>query len=1238
MGKIVFLTNIERQCHMLEQAHADLARQGCLQSEIEIFRFNEATPWGTEWPKTLSASDLVIITRMGGGPDTKFLQKIIIFLNNQQIPNVMLLSDSNSADIRQGVSDSDRETIQKYLQYAGPDNYCQFWLWLSHRYCREATDYLPPQPLLWQGIYHPGFGSPCTDSVEYRRHYCQAGRPTVGVLFYRDEWVWGDLAYQNVLIMELEAQNLNVLAVFSPGRADLQSAMPGLTEAILNFFCEDRQPTIDVLINTMKFSLTATRGTDLQTLQRLNVPVLQAYTLRSSREEWRNSSEGISATEVAFSVTLPEFDGVVHSVPVAGKEDGGEGQSCYIPIRERIKLLARKAGKWAALRFKANAAKKVAVILHNYPPANSNLGSAAGLDSPESVRRILAALQEQGYRVDHIPADSRSLMAELGQRATNDRRFLTDIRIRQAAGKLTCDQYQRFFAVLPAPTRTRIIHDWGEPPGKFFYYDEGFLIPGVLNGNILITVQPPRGFGANPGQILHAPDCAPPHYYLAYYHWLSDIWQADAVIHVGTHGSLEWLPGKRAALSDQCYPDLALGNLPNIYPYWVTIVGEGLQAKRRSAACLIGYQTPPLSNAGTYAELAELEQLVEEYCHFQQNQPSNVAAVRDLIRQKAADAHFQDDLPEQPGEAFDAYVQRLHVYLTDLKTMQIRVGLHVLGNPPRDETLVEYLLALTQTEADDHASLNRTLAAGYGLNYDELMTQCGRLLPDGSKTYGAVLTEIREHSRELIRSLAQRDFAEAEADTVLKFDWSAALDQNLRRQLVEISRYICRTLAPRLAETGQEMTNLLAALDGRYIEPGPGGAPTSGMTDVLPTGRNFYGADPRALPTPAAWEIGRKMGDDVIQRYINEEGRYPESVGIVIWATSNLRSHGQCLAEFLYLIGVRPVWQRGGRRVIDLEMIPLAELKRPRIDVTGRISGLFRDSMPMAVDWLDQAVKLAVEADESPDQNYLRKHALQEAKLLEENGVAAVEAWEQACYRLFGDPPGAYGAGIGAALEAQNWTTVADLAAVYLRWGGHAYGVNAQGVFQPELFRRRLSGLDVTIQNRDNREVSIMNSDDYNAYHGGMIAAVRSLKGAAPRSYCGDSSDRNNVALRSLGEEITRWVRGEAVNPKFIAGMKKHGYKGAADLADYVAHSFQWDATSAVMADWMYQEFAAKYALDTTVREWMKEVNPWALQRIAATLLEAEQRGLWQADPQIKAELQQIYLAIDGELETAGDE
>lgn len=1236
MGKFIFLTNIDRQLYLWKQA-SEMTKTQNLNILCTSAMIQESTPWGAEWQDKLSSAQLVIFRWMGSGLDCRFLKAASAFMQQQQIRHLFLVEDAGDDVLQYDVQPEQEQIIRQYFTYGGIDNFYNCMLWMNCEFCGENHAFNAPHLLPWNGIYHPDAETIYQDLEDYQRDFCQVGRPTIGMIFYRDEWILGDLAYQRAVIREIEGKNMNAIIVFTNGQPNPAVNAPGVQGALEKYFYYDGQVVIDVLINCIKFSLTTTKSLELTALQTLNVPLLQAYTLMSSYQDWEKSTEGMTPMEISVSISLPEFDGIIHSIPIATKEQNQRGLASYVPIPERISLLVRKAEKWARLRYKPNAQKKVGIVFHNYPPLNSNIGSAAGLDSPESVRLLLAEMARQGYVIDHIPEDSKSFMEELISNATNDRRFITDKQIREAPGKLTTEEYLNFFKPLAEETKNQLELDWGTAPGEVFNYDEKLLIPGTLNGNVFITVQPPRGFGEDSAKLLHSPDCAPTHHYIGFYHWLRNIWQADVLIHVGTHGSLEWLPGKGAGMSRKCYPDISIDDMPNIYPYWITIVGEGVQAKRRSAACLISYLTPPMSQSGTYDELEELEKIVDEYCHFKTTQPDNIEVMKDLIREKVVAANLAEDIAEEEG-SFDDYVGKVHAYVTDIKNMQIRTGLHILGRPPQDEDLIEYLLALTRLENGEIPSLRQTLAGIYGFDYYELLENSSTMLPDGTKTYGAFIDELQDKSKELILLLAAENFAATSVDKLTELSWVQNFSGAHMKQLHLVAEYICKTIVPNLLKTTQEITNLMAALQGEYIEPSPAGAPTSGGADLLPTGRNFYGIDPRVLPTPAAWQIGMKMADEVISRYIAEEGHYPECVGIVLWAGANMRSHGQCIAEFLYLMGLRPVWQRGSMRVIDMEVIPLEELQRPRIDVTGRISGMFRDSLPGAITWLDKAVNMVASLEESLDLNYIRKHILADVGELEAEGVDKETAWEQASYRIFGDPPGAYGAGVGELLESKNWETIDDLANVYVRFSGHAYGGKSKGTYQPALFKKRMAALEVTIKNEDNRECHMLSSDDFNAYHGGMIATVRSLRGKAPRSYCGDSTDKQKVEMRSLQEEVKRLFRGEAINPKFIQGMKKHGYKGAQDLANYVAHSYQWDATSGVLEDWMYEKYAEKYAFDPEIQEWMKDVNPWALQRLTGVLLEAEQRGLWNASPGTKQELQKLYLSLEGELEERSDE
>lgn len=1229
--KIALFTNISRS-YCLHRQNMERLMQEAPRIEGRGWLFESGTEWSAEWAARFDEADVILILWMGTGLDTPFLWQAVRRMERRGSRYLILVENPGTDKVSAGFSPEQIRRTWQYFRYDGADNLYNCVLWLGKEF--GGTPYVPEEPKLlpWHGIWHPEWTEMerCQDAEGYLAAHYLPGRPTVGVMFYRTEWLMGDFSYQTALIRALEAQGLNAIAIFTNTFRSEDLDSPTLMDAVNRYFFRGKTRLVDVIINTMKFSLKAA-GTSIEEWMRLDVPLLEAYTVLGERAEWEASPAGLNPMEVSIAVSLPEFDGVIHSVPIAARVKDDVGDVTWQIMKERMVRLAAKAKKWALLGKKPNQEKKIAIVFHNYPPTNSNIGSAAGLDSPESVRRLLEKMRDVGYTVETIPEDSKAFMKLLTDNATNDRRFISAAQIKDAYGHLTAEQYARFFTKLPEKVRTQLTADWGDAPGDVFNYEGELLIPGTLNGNVFITVQPPRGFGEDPGKILHDPAAAPTHHYIGFYHWLRDIWQADAVVHIGTHGSLEWLPGKGTALSASCYPDISLGDLPDVYPYWMTIVGEGIQAKRRGAACLISHLSPPMQLSGSYEELQELEQALDEYVHFRQTQPENLDTVKEIVREKAAACNFGDDIAE--GDDFDDYVGRLHNYVTDIKNMQIRTGLHIMGQPPEGDGLSEYVEALVRLDNGDVPSLVQLLATEAGYSYDELLADSSRLTPEGL-TYGMKLDALGEEGHRLITFLAARDYDPAAVREALAQPEAAFLSETGRQRLGEVLAYICETIVPNLRRTTEELANTLRALAGGYIEPSPAGAPSSGGADLLPTGRNFYGVDPRLLPTPAAWELGKRLGDEVVSQYIADEGRYPEACGIVLWAGANMRSHGQCVAEFLYLMGVRPVWQRPSQRVVGLEVIPLEELKRPRIDVTGRISGLFRDSMPNAIHWLDEAVKIVSALEEADEDNYVRKHVKVDAAWLEGEGQTAETAWQKASYRIFGDPPGAYGAGVGALLESKAWETIDDIAAVYTRWSGTAYGGDAlPGDYEPEIFRRRMGALDVTIKNEDNRETNMFSSDDYNAYHGGMIATVRAISGKAPHSYSGDSTDRKRVKVRTVQEEAKRVFRGECMNPKFIEGMKKHGYKGALDLANTLAHSYQWDATSKVMEDWMYEKYAEKYALDPAMQEWMKDVNPWALQRMAAILLEAEKRELWQAQPETKEALTRLYMEMEGDLE-----
>lgn len=1233
--KILYITNVDRRYAMMGAACRGLKADGRLMPGCDVLKVSSDTLWSGEWREVLSSASLVLIRWMGNTIRTGFWDKCRFFMERENIPYFMDAAGSAEGEAGRGLEHPVIQVLQQYAQYGGMENYRNFWLYAQSVMTGSGEKVKAPEKLCWAGIYHPDMDGKCmTDGKSYREKFFKPGRPALGMLFYRDEWIWDDLYYQSAFVREAEQQGYNVVPVFTNGIPDPSLGAPSISEIFHSYFMDGNQPVVGAIVNVMKFSFTASGSISTEEMERIGIPVLEAYSLIMPKEEWQASSQGLTPAELSFSIAMPEVDGVLHTVPLASKTVDEDGLVRYLPMEERMKLVVSKAGKWAKLSLKDNKDKKVAIIFHNYPPKNSNIGSAVGLDTMASIQKFLVRMKNDGYDIPWIPESGAELIQKMTAHATNDMDMLTDRQVEECE-KLPVSSYLKRYHHLTDKVKAQMEKDWKKAPGSVMVEEDTILVPGTMDGHVFLTVQPARGYGLDPGKIYHDPYVAPTHQYLAFYQWIRDDWKADVVIHVGTHGSLEWLPGKGTGLDRESYPELALGNLPNLYFYHMTIVGEGIQAKRRGSACLVSHLPAPMAEAGTYEEMADLERLLDEYAHFRKAGEGQEKSVEKDIRKIAVKLDFDADVPL--SDDFNEYVSRLHEYIEEIRDSETHVGLHVLGELPGGETLADTLGRLLRFPQGDIPSLPDLWAELYGTSPEDLKKNAGTILPCGL-TGGELLARCQKEEKEMLLTLVEKDFSEAAISAILSHEPVLSAPEEWQEKLKNLLSYVCGELKEKLSRTEEEMSHAEAGLGGRYIRPGATGSPAVAGPSILPPAVNFYGLDPRLLPTKAAWKLGQELADQVISQFIADEGRYPENIGIVLWSGSNMRSHGQCVAEFLYFMGIRPVWQKGSGYVKELEVIPLSELKRPRIDVTGRISGLFRDTMPQAADLLDRAVLLAAGLDESDEDNFVKHHVTEESKtLLEQEGITKEEAWRQAAYRIFGDAPGTYGAGIGALLESKNWQTLDDLSNVYIRWGGHAYGGKSHGEFKPDLFRRRLSHMDVTIKNEDNHDTNMLSSDDYNAYHGGMIAAVRATSGKAPHSYAGDTTDRSEPRVLTVQETARRTFRAEAINPKYIKGMMKHGYKGAADLSNMVSISYQWDATTKIMDDWMYEQYAEKYVLNEEMADWMNDVNPWARKRIIETLLEANKRGLWNADEEMKNKLENLYLDVEGEMEEAGE-
>ena len=982
---------------------------------------------------------------------------------------------------------------------------------------------------------------------------------------------------------------------------------------------------------------------DAGLLARLDVPVLQGLCLTSSREQWARPNAALAPIDAAMQVAIPEFDGRLITVPFSFKEEGPDGIPRYAADPERAARLAGIAVRHARLAAVPNAAKRVAIMLSCYPTKHARVGNAVGLDTPASAVALLRAMRDAGYDLgDGFPEDGDTLIHTLIAAGGHDTEWLTEDQLRAAPARVPLAAYLRFLDNVPNELGSRIREHWGAPPGELYTDEEsGDIVLACLRfGHVVLMIQPPRGFGENPVAIYHDPDLPPSHHYLAAYRWLANDFGADAIVHLGKHGTLEWLPGKGLGLSAGCAPDAVLGDLPVVYPFIVNDPGEGTQAKRRAHAVIIDHLVPPMARADTYGEMAKLEQLLDEYATVAALDPDKLPALRAQIWSLIETAHLHHDLgvDAQPGSAeFDEFVLHIDGYLCEVKDAAIRDGLHILGAAPVGEALVNLVLVILRAP--------QLWSARWGA-LPGLRAALG--LPEGENAPRAQADHYERIARELIEAIAATNWDATHAPEVafhILSNTSAAANLDLSavsgviapetadkspspiQQVTRVLEFACTELVPRLNATTGEIDAVLHALDGGYVPAGPSGSPTRGLVNVLPTGRNFYSVDPKAIPSRTSFQTGLALADSLLARHLADEGEYPRCVGLTVWGTSAMRTQGDDIAEVLALIGCRPRWDEASRRVTGFEIVPLAELGRPRIDVTLRISGFFRDAFPHVIALLDDAIGAVAALGEPSESNYLRAHALADQ--------ARHGDWRRATTRIFGSKPGAYGAGLLPLIDARNWRDDGDLAEVYAVWGGYAYGRGLDGVnARPDMegaFRR----IAVAAKNIDTREHDIADSDDYFQYHGGMVAMVRSLTGRNPAAYIGDSAVPDAPKTRTLAEETRRVFRSRVVNPRWIAAMRRHGYKGAFELAATVDYLFGYDATAGVVPDWMYEQLAASYVFDEETRSFMQRSNPWALRGITERLLEAASRGLWESpDAKTLDHLRQVYLDMEGDLES----
>lgn len=1188
------LLDAERELVLIEQTPSEVVFLSAADTDLACV----ASTWRNVFGKRLriahaaplrqpvSADDYVdrviknaklVIIRLLGGPSyfPHFFQALSDLRDDNSRPRILMIpaTDVYESEL-EAWSDFPSEVCRSFFQYfkeGGRVNYENAGRSVQMLLEGHANS-LP------EAVPTPDFGSYYTSSRQTNR--------TVWICFYKAWQQTGDLDVVDALIELLEKSCFSVKAFYAYSLRKTDAQMELLKEA------ENCCP--DTILWLQSFSILSQHREEISVFEKLGCPVLQLSVSSFSRESWLKNPGGMSPTEVAMNVALPEIDGRVFGTVLGFKENEQTSTELEFTTKRlkadpnQIRFVVQLVETWIRLRSLKNSEKKIAIVLSNYPNKDGRIGNGVGLDTPASTIKFLHALRKAGYLIDRMPEDAEQLMAWLQSGVTNDPE--------QSYGKsspltISHERFETYLSNLPEKNQKAIGEQWTQSQ------QYQINIPGIQLGNVFIGIQPPRGFSLQTQAIYHSPDLVPPPEYLAFYLWIRESFQANAIVHFGKHGNLEWLPGRSVGLGCDDYPQICLGPLPHFYPFIVNNPGEGSQAKRRTSAVIIDHLTPPLTRAGLYDDLEKIERLLEERSHFLDLYPQRAEELEKEIQEVISGTSWARDLPENQNS-----IEAVSNFLCEIKESQIRSALHILGETPSGEKKIDFLLSVLRMPAANRPGLLEALD------------------PDAKD-----LEKLSASRRDKLDLVARQWIADAMVHRQ-RGDESESL--TMLRELLHVQ------LLPRLHGCSQEIENLLRGLDGKYIPSGAAGSPTRGRLDVLPTGRNFFSIDPRVIPTPTAWKCGQTMANLLLERHYQEKGRYPKTIALVVWGTSNMRTGGDDIAQALWLWGCEPVWEPESGRVLDFRIIPANILGRPRVDVVLRVSGLFRDAFGDTMRLLATVPKRLAELDEPVEINPIREAWLRDRDALVAKGMDQSHASRMAQLRVFSSGPGCYGTGLLPLIDAGNWDSAEDIMNVFCKWGGFAYDSEGKGSEQIQLLKDRLKEVEVVHQNQDNREHDILDSDDYFQFQGGLHATIEQLRGEAPATYHGDSSRPEQPKVRALSEELIRVIRSRVLNPRWIASMREHGYKGAFEMSATVDYLFGYDATCGVVGDHHYDEVAQKLLLDPIQKEFFKRHNPVALQESVRRLLEARERNLWKnPNHQTIDALEELLIDIQGQLE-----
>ncbi|WP_375605212.1 cobaltochelatase subunit CobN [Flavobacterium davisii] len=1219
-GDIVFLSAADTEINSLNNAYKELIKS-LNKTKTPTLRMSNLTYLKQELTidkyveEVIGQSKLVICRLLGGISYYPYLVESIqteckkknipvLFLSGYDTPDLELINLSN---VNLSISD----LVWKYFCAGGKDNLIELLRFLLHHFFQgKELTYKSPQRTPDLFLYNLETG------ILTKEQAFSTAFNTI-ILVYKSHYLSDNLEPVQAIYKELKKKNLFPIIAFINNLRDKNTC-----DELYELLTQAQNHPLSSIINTTSFSIKALTENDHDFIfQKLNIPVIQAIFASCTKTIWEDNLFGLTPTDVAINVALPELDGRIITTAVSFKVALGKDATTdsdilkYETHSEGVDFVVDFAIRWHELQSKINSEKRIALIMPNYPNKDSRLANGVGLDTPESIISIIRALKENGYDLGNfIPNSSAELIQLITHYITND---IDTTQIRPFQVSLSIKDFYTHYNVLSPKLKVQLEKQWGKPENSPFCKDEKFVIAGFLLGNIFISIQPARGYNQDEKAIYHSPDLPPSYHYLAYYFWVNHIFKANAIIHVGKHGNLEWLPGKSVALSkESCYPRLLLEAIPHFYPFIVNDPGEGTQAKRRNQAIILDHLIPPMTRAENYGVLTKLEHLIDEYYEAFTLDNKRATSLKKQIKTLVQETHLDTDLKTSVND-IDVLLVKLDSYLCDLKEAQIRDGLHIFGKVPENNQLLDLLIALHRLPSGKTKGITQALAIDLKLDFDPL--QCNYADPfqkEIQQVYCRTIGDVVEQLEYISRTCLSSFLLNKNKTGYFYFD--------------EVLQFIMDTTYPKIQQTTNEITNLINGLNGKYIPSGSSGAPTRGRLDVLPTGRNFYSVDVRTIPSPTAYTLGIKSANLIIERYLQENGEYPETIGLSVWGTSTMRTGGDDIAQAFSLMGVKPIWEGANRRVIDFEIISPLNLKRPRIDVMLRISGFFRDAFPDVISLFNRIVERLAELDEDPEINPIRKRFLKEKSEWINKGITDEKAHKRALFRVFGSKPGAYGAGLQAVIDEKNWQTKEDLAKVYMQWSGYAYGSNRIGESAHEVFEQRLSDLQIVMHNQDNREHDLLDSDDYYQFQGGLSNAVQVISGKQPKIYFGDHSRPDNPKVKTLKEELLKVYRSRVVNPKWIEGIKRHGYKGAFEMAATMDYLFAYDATTDMIDDFMYEGITQEYLFNPENKKFIEQVNPWALKDMTERMLEAIQRGMWK-DPQPETieKLQQLFIDVE---------